>query len=511
MVSKLVGLRIVPFVVAVGVLAGCLVGPSYQPPTPTAPQAFKESPSKHGQSDSWTVAKPRDAWLRGKWWELYENPELNDLENQLDINNQNIKQAFESYVQARAMIAQAHAQYFPTVSAGLGFSLARASQNLSGSVATAGSSGFAAISGRVIPFFSLPIDATWEPDLWGKVRNTVHQRQYAAQLSAADLENERLIEQASLAQYYFDIRGQDALRQILNDTVVQDQKALDYTQAQYDTGIGNQISVVEAQNTLDTAKSAAINLGIARAQYEHAVATLIGRPASDFSLPVVPLKADVPEIPVGLPSQLLERRPDVAAAERNMAAANAQIGIGYSAYYPTLTLSLSTGLQSVSPLHLFEWPSRFWSVGPFVSETIFDAGLRRATINQYISIYNANLDAYRQTVLTAFQQVEDGLSTIRLLLEQIQQEQKVVKSSEVYLQLETDRYRTGIDPYVNVVLAQNTLLAARQTLILLQVQMMTASVQLIEALGGGWDKSQLPSVDQVSAPLTDEEVSIHPQ
>jgi NodT family efflux transporter outer membrane factor (OMF) lipoprotein len=330
------------------------------------------------------------------------------------------------------------------------------------------------------------------------VRNTVHASQYQAQLSAADLENERLTEQASLAEYFFEIRGQDALQQILNDTVEADKKALDAVRAAYDTGVGDQISVVEAQTTYENAQSAAINTGVARVQYEHAIAMLIGKPASTFSVPVEARTSAPPPIPLGLPSQLLERRPDIAAAERNMAAANAQIRVAYAAYYPALTLSATGGVESSAIKNLLTWPSRFWSVGPSVSETVYDGGLRRATVNEHIATYNANLAAYRQSVLTAFQQVEDYLAAVRILSQQILRQQEAVNSSRTFLALEQARYDTGIDPYIDVVIAQTTLLANRESLTQIQIQQMTASVQLIEALGGGWDRSQLPTPAQVT-------------
>ena len=322
--------------------------------------------------------------------------------------------------------------------------------------------------------------------------------QYNAQLSAADLENERLTEQASLAEYYFEIRGQDALQQLLNETVDADKKDVDSEKARYDNGVDDQISLVEAQTTLASAQSAATNAGVARAQYEHAIAMLVGKQASSFSIPVRALTTAPPPIPVGLPSQLLERRPDVAAAERNMASANAQIGVAYAAFYPALTLSGSVGLESSSIGKLFDWPSRFWSVGPAVSQTIYDGGLRRATVSQYIATYNANLAAYRQSVLSAFQQTEDYLAAVRILSQQILRQQEAVNSSQTFLQLETKRYDNGIDPYIDVVTAQTTLLGNQETLNNLHVQEMTASVELIQALGGGWDRSQLPTPAQIT-------------
>ena len=468
-------------------LAGCNVGPKYVPPAVTAPAAFKESPAQFKESNGWTVAQPQDATLRGKWWEIYNEPELNSLEDQLNIDNQNIQQAFENFMEARALVREVRSQYFPTASVGGSYTRTQPSSNV-GSATTTSSSG-----AKQTQVFSIPAGVSWEPDLWDKVRNAVRASQYNAQLSAADLENERLSEQASLAAYYFEIRGQDALQQLLNDTVEADKKDVEVEKARYDTGVDDQISLVEAQTTLESAESAATNAGVARAQYEHAIAMIVGQQASTFSIPVEPRTTAPPPIPIGLPSQLLERRPDIAAAERSMAAANAQIGVAYAAYYPALTLSASGGMQSSALKNLLDWPSRFWSVGPSISETVYDGGLRRAEVNQYVAVYNANLAAYRQSVLTAFQQVEDSLAAVRILSQQILHQQEAVNSSQTFLKLETGRYNNGIDPYIDVVTAQTTLLNNQQTLNGLQVQQMTASVQLIEALGGGWDRSQLPT------------------
>src|SRR5208282_4833145 len=391
------------------------------------------------------------------------------------INNQNIKQYFENFMEARAVVREARSQYFPTLSVAPSFTRSRTSGNLSATPVNTSGTGTAAkqLQSTV---YSLPLEASWEPDLWGKVRNTVHQAQYAAQVSAADLESERLTEQASLAEYFFEIRGQDMLQKIYNDTVIADQKQLELTQSLYELGIENQIAVVQSQLALQSAQAGATNVGVARAQYEHAIAMLIGKVASDFSIPVKPMTTAPPPIPIGLPSELLERRPDVAAAERTMAEANAEIGIAYAAYYPNLTLSATGGLESTSLAHWFSWPSRFWSVGATLSETLFDAGLRRATVQQYVAVYNGDLANYRQTVLTAFQQVEDALAEVRILSKEVEQEEAVVKSAQTYLQLEEVRYQTGIDPYIDVLIAQTTVLSDMQTLNGLQVQEMTSAV-----------------------------------
>ena len=492
-------------------LTGCVVGPKYKPPSAAqSPPAYKEAnvparqpaanvetapdPTLGGLGD-WKVANPQDALPRGKWWEIYNDPELNALEEQLNIDNQNIKQFFENFMAARALVRQARSQFFPTATVGFNYSRSRGSPNLGNNIGATGTTSGNGSTGLI----DLPFDVSWEPDLWGKVRNTVRQAQYSAQVSAADLENERLTEQAGLATFFFELRGQDALQQILDATVVQDQKALDFNKSQYDLGLTDRISVVQAETTLESAQAQATNLGIARAQFEHAIALLVGKPASEFSIPVKPVLTTPPPIPVGLPSQLLERRPDIAAAERTMAAANAQIGVATAAFYPNLSISASAGFESSIWKKLFDWPSRFWSVGPSLSETVFDAGLRRATVNQFTAIYNADLAAYRQSVLTAFQQVEDSLAAVRILTQQIQQQHQAVESARVALDLETKRYESGIDPYIDVVTEQNALLSAQQILALIEIQRMTQSVSLIEALGGGWDRSELATPQQVTA------------
>jgi NodT family efflux transporter outer membrane factor (OMF) lipoprotein len=488
--------------ILLGMLAGCVVGPKYHPPAPQAPAAeYKESPTQFKENEGWTVAQPADAKLRGKWWEIFNDPELNALEEQLNIDNQNIKEYFENYMEARDIVREARAQYFPTLTAVPAITHSRTSANLGTATVNTGTgtgTGTVVVPQLQSSLYSLPLEASWEPDLWGKVRNTVREAQYAAQVSAADLENERLTEQASLAEYFFEIRGQDMLQKIYDDTVVADQKAYDLTRGLYETGIDDEISVVEAETTLRSAQAGATNVGVARAQYEHAIAVLVGKAATSFSIPVKPMTTAPPPIPVGVPSQLLERRPDIAAAERTMAEANAAIGIAYAAYYPNLTLSAEGGFESSSIAHWLSWPSRFWSVGASLSETVFDAGLRRATVQQYVATYNADLASYRQTVLTGFQQVEDGLAEVRILSREIAQEQAAVASAQKYLDLEQARYETGIDPYVDVLIAQTTVLADQQTLNGLQVEEMTYAVALVEALGGGWDTSQLPTPAQVT-------------
>ena len=474
-------------------LAACLMGPHYKPPAPPAVNApnYKESTVNFHDTDGWKVADPKDAMIRGKWWEVFNEPELNALEEQLNVNNQNIKVSFENFMEARALVAEARAQYWPTVTVNPAWNRSRSSANLRNSSQ--------ANTGQTSTLWTAPLSVSWTPDFWGKIRNEVRAEQYSAQASGADLELEKLTEQASLAQYYFEIRGQDMLQQILNDTVAADQKALDAAQGAYDAGTGDQISVVEAQTTLKSAQSSATNVALSRAQFEHAIAMLVGKVATDFSVPVKPMIYTPPAIPTGVPSQLAERRPDVAAAERTLASANATIGIGYGAFFPQVSISAEAGFESSTLKHLFDWPSRFWAIGPSAAQTIFNGGLYRAQLHQYQAIYNSDLATYRQTVLTAFQQVEDALAATRVYSQQILQQQEAVKSSQQFLDLEMQRYNSGVDPYVDVVTAQTTLLGNQVTLNNAQVEEMLSAVQLVEALGGGWDLSQLPSPSQVSA------------
>ena len=492
-------------------LTGCTVGPKYHQSAVATPPTFKEAPPaappansptnqtqdnaapNNGNQDNgnWTVAQPADAKIRGDWWAIFNEPELNDLEAQLNIDNQNIKVSFENFLEARALVGEARALYFPTVNAGPSYNRQRTSANLGATSTTAN-------PGKTSQIYSLPLDVSWTPDLFGRIRNQVRAAQYTAQVDAADLELEILTEQADLAEFYFEIRGQDALIDLWTKTVAYYQKALDLTQAQYDTGIGDQISVVDAQNTLQSAQASLTNLEISRAQFEHAIAVLLGKPASAFSMPRRGITTAPPPIPIGVPSLLLQRRPDVAGAERTMAAANANLGIAYTAFYPSLTLSASGGFESYLFKHLADWPSRFWSVGPTFSQYVFNAALK-ADLRQFVAIYNGDVANYRQTVLTAFQQVEDFLAQTRILSQQIQQQRAAVASAQASLDLEMGRYETGIDPYIDVVTSQNTVLSDQQTLYSLQIEQMTGAVELVQALGGGWDASQLPTPRQVTA------------
>jgi NodT family efflux transporter outer membrane factor (OMF) lipoprotein len=485
--------QIVPFLL----LAGCNVGPKYHPPSAQAPAAYKEvTPENAKTIANWKTAQPSDEVIRGKWWEIFNDSELNELEEQVNVSNQSIASAAASYLAARAMVKEARSQLFPTVSTSPSITEERQSSNLTQfSGPGTGTSSSKSPTGAFADY-TLPFDATWVPDLWGKIRNTINSSRFGAQASAADLANTRLSMQAEVAEDYFQLRSQDALQQLLNDTVKAYQQSLDLTKALYETGIDSDEPVAQAETQLETTQAQATNVGILRSQYEHAIAMLVGQPASTFSIPVKALAATPPPIPFGVPSELLERRPDIAASERLVAQANAQIGIARAAYFPTLTLSATGGFESSSIIDWFTWPSRFWSVGPTLAETIFDAGLRKATVEQYRAQYDETVANYRQTVLAAFQQVEDNLAALRILSKEIEQQVVAIHSSQRYLDIATDRYKLGIDPYLNVISAQTTLLSNQQTLVNLQQQQITASVQLVEALGGGWTRTQLPSVGQ---------------
>jgi NodT family efflux transporter outer membrane factor (OMF) lipoprotein len=487
---------------AAALLAGCTVGPKYHTPSAPTPAAYKElTPANFPTTDGWKVAQPKDDELRGKWWEIYNDPQLNALEDQIDISNQSIAAAAASFFSARAMVKEARSQYFPTLSTNPSISQIRQSASLRTFSTGSGGGGTGSSANLSFTEYNLPFDASWQPDLFGKIRNSVRSQVYGAQASAADLENTRLTVQSELAIDYFSLRSQDALQELLDSTVIYYQESLKLTQALYETGIDSDEAVAQAETQLETTQAQATGVGLTRAQFEHAIAVLVGRPASDFSIPVEPLKARPPAIPFGLPSQLLERRPDIAASERLMAQANAQIGIATAAYYPTVTLSAMLGLESTSAATWFTWPSRFWSVGPALAETLFDAGLRHATVQQFRGAYDQTVANYRLAVLTGFQQVEDGLSALRILSLEIQQQDTAVRSAERNLKVATDRYKLGIDPYLNVITAQTLLLGAKETAVNLRNQQITASVQLIEALGGGWGKSQLPSGRQLMAKL----------
>jgi len=470
---------------------GCNFAPKYSPPVVPAPKAFKET-------NGWKMAQPKDDVIRGKWWEMFGDTQLNTYEDQVCISNQNLAAAFANFLAARAIVEEARSQYYPTVSANPSATRSRQS----GSVSTSATHG----SGSTATLYSLPLNASWEPDLWGTIRNTVRADIYNAQASAATLENMRLTAQADLAVDYYQLCGQDALKQVLDDTVVAYQKYADLTRTLYQAGIDSDEDVAAAETQLATAQAQASNLGILRAQYEHAIALLLGQTASTFSIAIQTLNSNPPVIPLGLPSKLLERRPDVAAAERTVASANAQIGVARAAFFPTLTLSGSGGFESTSIGNLLSGPSGMWSIGAGLAQTVFDGGLRSATVAQYRAQYESTVANYRQTVLTAFQQVEDNLAALRILSTERQQQNNAVQAARRTLTLSTNRYQLGIDSYLNVIVAQTTLLSNEQTAVNLQVQQMTASVQLVLALGGGWDESQLPAPNGITTKKTEDKL-----
>jgi len=475
-------------------LEACTVGPKYQKPAVDPPAAYKElTPADYPRTEGWKTAQPTDAALKGNWWEIFNDPQLNALEEQVNVSNQTVAAAANGFLAARALVREARSQYFPTVTT----TPAITQQRSSSTVNAFGAGGTGSSSQKPFTTYSLPFDATWQPDLFGRVRNNVRASVAGAQVSAADLENVRLTVQAEIASDYFSLRGQDALRRLLDDTVVAFQESLDLTKVLYETGISSDEAVAQAETQLESTQAQATAVGITRAQFEHAIAVLVGEPAPQFSIPVLPLATKPPAIPFGLPSQLLERRPDIAAAERTLAQANAQIGIAKVAYYPDLTLSAAAGFQSTRIAEWLTWPSRFFSVGPALAETIFEGGLRRATVQQFRAQYDQDVATYRETVLTAFQQVEDNLSGLRILSVEIQQQDTAVSSARRNLTISVDRYRLGIDPYLNVLTAQTLLLGNEVTAVNLRTSQMTTSVLLIEALGGGWDASQLPAPHQI--------------
>ena len=465
-------------------LAACTVGPNYVKPAADTPAKFKEL-------DGWKSAQPRDQELRGKWWEAYNDPLLNSLEEQVSISNQNLVQATAQYRQARALVQSARAGYWPTASAG-------ASVTRSQSPSSFVSANQSLNARGPSTSYSLSLDASWELDLWGRVRRTVESNEASAQASAADLDALRLSTQAELAQNYFQLRALDAQKQLFDGTIVAYRRSLTLTQNQYTAGIVAKVDVIQAQTQLKTTQAQALDIGVQRAQLEHAIALLLGKPASEYSLAPAPLATMPPVMPTGMPSALLERRPDIAAAERRMAAANAQIGVAEAAYYPSLTLSASGGYRSSSFADWLTVPSRFWSVGPALAQTLFDGGLRRAQTAQAIAAYDANVAGYRQTVLTGFREVEDNLVALRILEEEAAIQDEAVQNARQSVALTNNQYKAGIVSYLNVVTVQATALANERTAVDILNRRLAASVLLVKALGGGWDASTLPKSDELA-------------
>jgi hydrophobe/amphiphile efflux-1 (HAE1) family protein/NodT family efflux transporter outer membrane factor (OMF) lipoprotein len=463
--------------------SGCSFAPHYAKPSIETPAAFKElTPAETKTTDGWKTAEPKDDALRGKWWEMFGDTNLNALEDQVDISNQTVAVALENFLSARAIVKQSRSEFFPTVSAIP--SVTRSKQ----SALTHGQTTFSTNNAAVtLTEYSLPLDASWEPDFWGSIRNTYKANKFEAQATLADLENTRLTIQSELAADYFTLRSLDAQKQLFDFTVQSYQNSLQLTRTLYKTGIDSDQDVAQAETQLETTEAQATDLGIQRAQMEHAIALLIGQPASAFSIETNSPVGKPVAIPFGVPSQLLERRPDIAAAERRVAEANAQIGVARAAYFPTVTLSGSVGYESSSTANLFSGPAFMWSIGGSLAETIFDAGKRRAVTEQAWASYRGTVANYRETVLAAFQEVEDNLSSLRILSQELQQQNAAVASSQRYLSLANSRYRLGVDSYLNVIVAQTALLNNQRTALNLQMEQMTASVQLINALGGGWD------------------------
>jgi NodT family efflux transporter outer membrane factor (OMF) lipoprotein len=454
-------------------LAGCTVGPNYVRPPAPASETFKEM-------DGWTKAAPADQMLRGKWWEVFNDPALNKLEEQVGISNQNVLAAEAQFRQAEALVRVARSAYFPTAT--IGPSVSRSFQITPG--------------GPSVPvtLTTLPVNASWEVDLWGRVRRQVEASSASAQASAADIESVRLSSQAQLAQDYFQLRSLDAQSVLLDQTVEAYRKTLELTQNRYDSGVAARGDVLQADTQLKTTQAQAIDVGVQRAQYEHAIALLVGKVPSDLSLPSMALDTLPPAIPVGVPSVLLERRPDIAAAERSMASANAQIGVAIAAYYPSLTLSGEAGFQSLDLLKLLTWPARIWGLGAGLSETVFEGGLRKAQTDQARAAYDAAVASYRQTVLTGFQEVEDNLAALRILEHEADVQTQAVELADQSLAVMINQYRAGTVAYLNVITAQTTVLSNKITALNILGRRMSAAVLLIEALGGGWDVKELPAM-----------------
>ena len=459
----------------------CAVGPDYARPAFEAPPAFKEL-------EGWKRAQPSDAELRGAWWEIFGDADLDALETQVIASNQTLAQAVATYAEARAQVREARAAYFPTLAVGIGATRSLSSSNQANFVSQK----------NAVTEQSLPVDVSWEPDLWGRVRRSVESERAAAQASAGDLASAQLSLQAQLAQDYFTLRTLDAERRLLDDTVLAYEKSLQITKNRYDAGVAARTDVVQAQAQLETTRAQAINIGVQRAATEHAIARLVGRTPAQLSIASEPLEASPPGVPVALPSALLERRPDVAAAERRVAAANAQIGVAEAAYFPTVTLSASGGFQSAGLAQWFTWPSRFWSVGPSVSETVFDGGLRGAQTDFARAGWEGSVAAYRDTVLTAFQGVEDQLAALRILQGEAVAQAAAVQAARESVVLTNNEYLAGTVSYLDVVTVQAIALADERADVDLLGARMTASVLLIEALGGGWSSAELPTADQVT-------------
>jgi NodT family efflux transporter outer membrane factor (OMF) lipoprotein len=496
-----------PFLMACGaglVLAGCNLAPHYEKPKVEATASFKEAvPDPSGAAQDWSIAQPNDSTLRGKWWELYHDQQLNDLEERVTVSNQTVAAAEANYRVARALLSEAQSNFFPTVSVDPSVIRSRSSASTS-------SSGGSSTSGSTSPnpsagsgtgprtTYTLPFEATYEVDLWGSVRNAVAQSSYEAQASAANVETAILSTRSTLAQSYFALRAADEQRRILDTTLADYEASVHLVRTLYNNGLASEEDLAEADSQLASAEAEATDLGIARAQYEHAIAVLIGMPPSLFSVGVRPFNPVLPVIPVSVPSDLLERRPDIAAAERQVAAANAGIGLARAAYFPNVTLGASAGFAATSLSKLFDWPNRIWSVGPTVAQAIFDGGLRNAQNAEARATYDADVANYRQAVLVAFQSVEDNLVSLRVLSKEVTQQHAAAVAAQQTVKLSVVRYQNGLDSYVNVITAQNTFLTNRLAELQVQLRQVTASIALVNNLGGGWDTSQWSETEKMA-------------
>jgi len=464
-------------------LTGCAVGPRYsRPQAPSAPE-YKETPP------NWKQAQPADQIVRGKWWEIFQDPPLNALEEQINVSNQTLKAALAQFQQARALVRLNRADLYPTVTAGASASRNRLSLD-------------AARTGTVPDFTDLvlPADLSYEPDVFGRVRRTVEAARANAQASAADVETVSLSLHAELASDYFQLRTFDAEEQLLNDTVTAFEKALELTQNRYKGGVASAVDVAQAQTQLETTRAQAIDVMAQRQQLEHAIAALIGQPASSFSIAASPWNTPPPAIPPGLPSDLLERRPDVASAERHIAAANAQIGVARSAYFPQITLNATAGYEGTTITNWLTGPSGFAAAGISALVTVFDVGRRRAGVEQAQAAYDQAVANYRQTVLTAFQEVEDNLAALRILENEAKTQAAAVTAAHHSLELSHNRYKGGVVTYLEVITAQSTTLSNERVAVDILRRRMDATVLLIKALGGGWNASSLPTVSSNAGP-----------
>jgi NodT family efflux transporter outer membrane factor (OMF) lipoprotein len=481
--------------IAVLQLSGCVVGPKYHPPAVPAPPAYKEL-------GDWKAAQPNDQNLGGEWWKIFQDPQLDAVEAQVNVSNQNLKAAEAQFRQARAALRYNRADYYPTVTAGPSATRTRVSSHR-----PPPSSIF---DGITYNDFVLPVDFSYQADVWGRVRRNVESFREQAQASAADLATVNLSMHADLAIAYFQARSLDAQEQLLNSTVTQYEQALELNQNRFEGGIASEVDVEQAKTQLQTTRAAAIDVGVLRAQYEHAVAILIGKPPAEFSLPPLPLTAPPPRIPVSVPSDLLERRPDIASAERLVASANAQIGVAKSAYYPVISLGASGGFESSSITTLLQGPSGLWSVGLSAVGTIFDAGRRRALTDQARAAYDSQVASYRESVLTGFQQVEDNLAAVRILENEAKVQDEAVTAAERSLDLSVTRYKGGVTSYLEVITAQSAALSDQVTAVNILGRRMANTVLLIQALGGGWEKSSLPERPECCGKLVSSNSAVSP-